>query len=179
MKAMRWVSVGVGAMLVAGGMAAQAGEAEGEVTDTGYGKFKMKDKDGVERLFNIGNKDTSYTPSDWKPSEGDKVAVTFTEKQGRSGVLTVATQVKMVKLGPNVLTAASPVDGEVVETGTSSLRVKVGSQSVRFTKGRKTLMTPAGWVPAVGDKVKIDFHKEPGKMMMLGVNHVADKIEKQ
>jgi hypothetical protein len=181
MKANRWLAVVAGAAFLGSGVAAWAGgDVEGTVTDTGYGQFRMKDKAGTERLFKIGARDTSYEPADWKPSDGDEVVVTFAEKQGRSGVTIVATKVKMVKQGAGAFTAPSPVEVEITQTGRASVLAKVAGTDkiVRFQRPRGATVDPAGWEPAVGDKVKIEFRRETGRGLMLGTNYLADKMTK-
>jgi hypothetical protein len=184
MKANRWLAVLAGVAFLGRGVAAWAGgDIEGTVTDASYGEFKLKDKDGTQRLFKISGRNpspTTYEPADWKPDQGDEVVVTYVEKTGRSGVTIVASKVKLVKVGPNALTAASPVDAEITQTGRASVMGKVLStgQIVRFWRQRTTTMDPAGWEPSLGEKVRIEFHREAGRGMTIGTKYLVDKMTK-
>lgn len=183
MKANRWLAVLAGVAFLGSGIAAWAGgDVEGTITDTSYGEFKLKDKEGTQRLFKISgrNPPTTYEPADWKPTDGDEVVVTYVEKTGRSGVTIVASKVKLVKASTTAFAAPSPVEAEITQTGRASVLAKVAGTDkiVRFTRPRKAVMDPVGWEPALGDKVKIEFHRETGRGMMLGTNCAVDKMTK-
>lgn len=151
---------------------------EGTVEETGWGKFKIKDKDGTLRLFHVSKKSTTFSPEDWRPMKGDKVSVKFSTFQRRNATIAQIDSVKLVEAGPNTPRMTSPVEVEIREVGRSGFRVKLldSGKLVKFSRHRGTQMEPVGWTPAVGDKAKITFSFRTG--MMFGVTYIADKVEK-
>lgn len=167
----------VGSVAALGG-----GKIQGTVTQTGWGKFILKDLAGTTRTFHVGKGVTGFEPDDWwRPKAGDEVTLEWIETTGRSGVVVTASSVKLLKPGPNTVKLESPVEGEVVQGGRSAIQAKVrtkGKQSVvRFQRGRDTTVTPMGWVAMPGEKVRVEFTVQPSRFM-FGINYVASKIEK-
>ena len=67
-------------------LASLAGEdtvAKGTISEMGYGKFRLKETGGLERLYLVGKKDTSYDPNDWRPEAGDQISVDFFQKKDK------------------------------------------------------------------------------------------------
>jgi len=158
--------------------AALAQSTGGTISEMGYGKFRLKENGGTERVYLVGKKDTSYEPADWRPSEGDKVDVSYFEKKGKL----VASNVKLVKLGPNSIDPKemiSPMRVTVREVGKSGIIATVkGTKQAKFTYARKrTEFVPAGWQPQVGDVVEVDFEAEQARFT-FNMAYVLKKITK-
>lgn len=160
------------------GIAAQADEVTGKVTGAGFGSFKLDDNGTIKQL-NLSAKSSEYEPSSWRPTEGDTVTATYTVQTGRKGEVLAVNKVTLVKAGDNtIVSLENPVTVEIVDVGSSGIKAKLPKgQILRFTRGRRTQMEPAGWVPAAGEKAKITFKLERGGFG-FGLNYVAEKIEK-
>lgn len=175
-------SVVLGAALVAamvvGGGTVLGDEASGKVTETGFGSFKLDEK-GTIRQFNLAKGKTEWEPKTWQLTKGDEVTVTFNVETRRGNERLVVQKVVLVKGGPDTITdLKSPVEAEVVETGRSGVRVKISSgQIVKFAQGKKTQKVPAGWTPAAGEKVKIEFSATESRAG-FGMVYEIEKIEK-
>jgi hypothetical protein len=108
----------------------------------------------------------------------DKIKVVFTPVQGKKGTTLAVDRVTLQKAGPNTIASiASPVNVEITEVGRSGIKAKLPTgQIVKFSNRRGTERSPAGWVPAVGEKAKIEFRPQP--TMVFTVSFVMDKMEK-
>ncbi|MFP5306905.1 MAG: hypothetical protein ACLGI7_13910 [Gammaproteobacteria bacterium] len=154
---------------------AQDSVSKGTIGEMGFGKFILKESGGLERVYLVGKGDTSYTPEDWRPAAGDQVQVTWFEKKSKL----VASNVKLVKLGPNSVNPkdmVSPMRVLVTESGRSGIiaKLKGTSKEVRFAYARKrTEFEPVGWKPQAGEEVEVQFEAEPGR---YGVSYVLTKI---
>jgi hypothetical protein len=156
---------------------ALADDASGQVTDTGFGTFKL-DESGTTRQFNLSSSKTQYEPATWRPTVQDKIKVVFTVNQGKKEAVLAVDKVTLVKAGPNTIgSLTSPATVEITEVGKSGIKAKLSSgQVVKFSNRRGMERSPAGWVPAVGEKAKIEFRPQP--TMVFTVSFVMDKMEK-
>lgn len=156
---------------------AQDNVSKGTISEMGYGKFVLKEGGGLDRLYLVGKKDTSYEPEDWRPTAGDQVQVTWFEKKSKL----VASNVKLVKLGPNSIDPKkmiSPMRVIVKESGKSGIiaTLKGTSKQARFVYARKrTQYEPVGWKPQVGEEVEVTFEAEPSRFK-YDISYVIDKI---
>ena len=124
---------------------------------------------------------TAYTPEDWRPGNGDKVKISYYTKTSRDGAKQklVMDQITLVEQNPANKTPDSPVEGVIQNPGKKWIDVKVGNKILKFEKNRKTVFEPVGFIPAPGQKVKIEFTKVPGKFAKGSVMNVIDRIELQ
>ncbi len=169
-----------GMMILVGSVVSFADEAAGRIADTGFGSFKLDEK-GTLRQFNLSHSKTVYEPTTWRPNEGDEVKVAFTATPNKRGDVVLAVdKLTMVKAGPSTIAnLTSPVIVEIVETGSSGVKVKLPKgQIVKFDFGRNTKRLPAGWVMAVGEKAKITFEAKVNRFTNR-VGYAAEQIEKQ
>lgn len=154
---------------------AQDNVSKGTIAEMGFGKFVLKEAGGLERIYLVGKRDTSYEPADWRPENGDQVQVAFFEKKGKL----VASNVKLVRLGPNSVNPddmVSPMRVKVQESGRSGIiaTLKGSSKKARFAYARKrTEFEPVGWNPQAGEEVEVQFEAEPGRS---GITYVLTKI---
>lgn len=159
--------------------AATAGdEAKGVVSEGGWGKFKMVDTNGAERLFYESSKLTQYAPDTWRPAQGDEVLVHFSEVVSRSRIIVQVDKVTLVQAGPNTALIESPVEVELVQIGRTGYMGKPtdGGPTVRFLRHRRTRLDPPGWRPLPGEKVRIEFRCERNRG--FSVNRIADRVER-
>jgi hypothetical protein len=160
-----------------GALAADENVAKGTIAEMGYGKFRLKENGGLERLYLVGKKDTSYEPNDWRPEAGDQIAVDFFQKKDKL----VAGKVTLVKLGPNNVDPkqmVSPLRVVVRETGKSGIiaTLKGTSKAVKFSSQRKkTKYEPVGWVPAAGEEIEIEFTTAAAKFT-YDIAYVMSKV---
>jgi hypothetical protein len=146
-------------------LAADGTTSKGTIGEMGYGKFLLKEAGGLDRLYLVGKKDTAYEPQDWRPDAGDQVDVSFFQKKDKL----VASQVTLVKLGPNSIDPkkmVSPLRVVVRETGKSGIigTPKGFAKPVKFSNARKkTKYDPVGWVPAPGEEIEIEFTTVPSR----------------
>ena len=164
--------------MIAGNLAVLAEETTGVVADTSFGAFTLDEK-GTIRQFNLSSSNSQYEPGGWRPTPGDEVTVNFNIVQGKRGgpVLAVA-KVTLVKAGPSTVAVTSPVVAEIVEVGKSGVSAKIPTgQIVKFTYQRSTEKIPVGWLPAVGNKAKINVHFDKG-FGGFTVSYLIDKMEK-
>lgn len=124
---------------------------------------------------------TVYTPSDWRPGNGDKVKISYYTKTSKDGAKQklVMDNLTLVELNPANKTPDSPIEGVIQDPGKKWIDVKVGNKIVKFEKNRKTIFEPVGFIPTRGQKVKIEFTKVPGKFAKGTVMNVIDRIELQ
>ncbi len=136
---------------------------KGTIMEGGFNKFKLQDKSGTSWLFYPSQKATGYEPADWRPNEGDEVAVASIEVKRRDATILQANQITLLKAGPNTFRFKSPVEVEIVEAGRSGYRAKVLSvgATVKFGNQRGMQMVPAGWLPAMGERAIITFITKP------------------
>jgi hypothetical protein len=156
----------------------RADEVAGKVADTSFGAFMLDDA-GTLKQFNLSARNTVYEPTTWRPTAGDEIQVTYTPIQNRRGATVLAVDTAMlVKAGPHTLTdLASPIEVEITETGRSGIRGKIPSgQIVRFAYDRGVQRLPAGWVPVVGEKVRVTFRLDADRGFTVG--YWAQSLEK-
>jgi hypothetical protein len=156
------------ALLLATPLVAAAADetaSKGTIAEMGYGKFRLTEAGGLDRLYLVGKKETAYEPMDWRPGTGDQVSVTFFTKKDKL----VASQVTLVKLGPNSIDPkqmVSPMRVTVRETGKSGIiaTLKGTTKQVKFSNARKkTKYDPVGWVPAPGEEIEVEFTTVPSR----------------
>jgi hypothetical protein len=151
--------------------------AKGTISEMGYGKFRLKENGGLERLYLVGKKDTSYEPNDWRPEAGDQISVDFFQKKDKL----VAGKVTLVKLGPNSVDPkqmVSPLRVVVRETGKSGIKatLKGTTKEVKFSSQRKkTKYEPVGWVPTPGEEVEVEFTTQAAKFT-YDIAYVLSKV---
>lgn len=147
----------------------------GKVARTGWGKIEITDSPGSTRVFSLSSKLTRYEPAGWKPMVGDQVKVTFTQVESRGRIVVRADLIVLVDAAKQPF--QSPVEVQILENGRSALRVKIVKTNFeeRFSKSRETEFSPAGWVPAPGEKASIEFVAKPGRFRS-GVTYVAIKV---
>jgi hypothetical protein len=144
---------------------AQDTASKGTIKEMGYGKFLLSEAGGLDRLYLVGKKDTSYEPMEWRPYAGDQVSVSFFQKKDKL----VASQVKLEKLGPNSIDPkkmVSPMHVVVRETGKTGIigTPKGFNRTVKFSNARKkTTYDPVGWVPAPGEEIEVEFTTVPSR----------------
>jgi hypothetical protein len=157
--------------------AVMADEASGKVTDTGFGTFKLEEK-GTTRQFNLSTSKSHYEPASWRPTVQDQIKVVYTVNQGNKGAVLAVDKVTLLKAGPNTLASIqSPATVVITEVGKTGIKARIPSgQIVKYSFRRGTERLPAGWVPAVGEKAKIEFRPQP--TMVFTVSFVLDKMEK-
>ncbi len=160
-----------------GATCVMADETSGKITDTGFGTFKIEEK-GTTRQFNLSKSKSHYEPASWRPTVQDQVKVVYTLNQGNKGAVLSVDKVTLVKAGPDTLASVeSPVTVVITEVGKSGIKARLPSgQIVKFSFRRGMERLPAGWVPAVGEKAKIESRPQP--TMLFTVSFVMDKMEK-
>lgn len=161
------------------GLTAAAEEMTGPVAEIGYGKIIVKDKTDTARQISLSQRDTNYSPEDWRPAAGDRVTVTFTETESRRGKVLEASLVKLEKAGPSsIVNLKSPVVVTVAETGRTGIKATLpDGKEIKFSRHGGTVYTPAGWQPAAGEKVRVTFRVQPARVG-FGLNYVSDAVEK-
>ncbi len=153
----------------------------GLVKESGFSGIVLKAKGkkaGVK--YNTG-RETIYSPDDYRPMKGDTVTISYYPKPWRGGgeILDVSS-LTLVKKDPNRKELKSPATGIVREVGRRNIRFefpKVG-QTISMERKRGMKRIPAGWKPAVGDKVKVTFDKVKARFGNRFVQ-VISKIEKR
>lgn len=162
-----------------GAIPARADEMRGVVSNTGYGKLEVRDRDDTLRQIALSQKDTVYRPETWRPAKEDKVKVTYALTQSRRGTVLAASLVELEKAGPNsVVDLKSPVKVTVTEVGRTGIKATIpDDKELKFVTHRGTVYTPAGWQPASGDKARVTFRIQPARIGS-GLNYMADAIEK-
>ncbi|MDT8317059.1 MAG: hypothetical protein RQ824_03575 [bacterium] len=132
----------------------------GLVTESSFSGIVLKakgEKAGIK--YNTG-RETVYSPDGYRPMEGDTVTISYYHKARRGGgeILAVSS-LTLVKKDPNRKELESPAVGVVREVGRKNIRFEfptVGQTiSMEMKRGMET--SPAGYKPAVGDKVKVTF----------------------
>jgi len=154
--------------------------ASGTVTETGMSGIILKGAGGAEVKYWTG-KETRYSPPDWRPMVSDKIKVAYHAKTSKRGeTKLVATQVDLVQADPNRVELKSPATGTVREVGHTGIIVDMDATktAIKFSTGRKTVFTPGGQKPAVGNRVKITFTRMPSKWG-AGYAYIADVVDRQ
>lgn len=177
MKTLGFSGWALGICITLAALGAGADETTGKVKDTGFGKFTLDEK-GMTREFNLSSTKSQYEPASWRPTVQDTVKVAFTVNQGKRGTVLAVDKVSLLKAGPNtVASIESPVTVELTEVGKTGVRAKLPSgQIAKLSFQRSTQRLPAGWIPAVGEKARIECHAQP--TMVFTVSFVIDKIER-
>ena len=129
--------------------------------------------------YNTG-RETSFTPGDYRPVKGDTVTLTFYNKTMPNGQEGLAiSSLELVKKDPNRKELTSPAVGKVTEVTRRAVRIDfpAAGQEIVMDFKRGMEFSPAGWKPAVGDKVKVHYDKVPSRFTG-GLVHVMSKLEK-
>lgn len=152
----------------------------GVVKESGYSGVMLKVKGKKTAVkYNTG-RETVYTPDDYRPMKGDTVKISYYHKPARGGgEILAVSKLTLVKKDPNRKEITSPAIGIVREVGRRSIRFefpKVG-QHISMDMKRGMEILPAGWKPAVGDKVKVTYDKVKARFGS-GIVLVISKIEK-
>jgi hypothetical protein len=166
------------AALALAGLARAEDTAAGKVVEAKFGTIKV-DENGTQRQFSFSQKTSQFEPDLWRPAADDQVSLTFHTETGKRGTVLVVDKVTLVKAGPNSISSlASPQTVEILESGRSGIRAKLATgQAVKFTLQRGAEVSPAGWVPAAGEKAKLEFKGEKSRVG-FGVNFLVSKLEK-
>jgi hypothetical protein len=137
--------------------------ATGVIAQTGFGKFIMS-IGGKEAQFNTG-RGTSYQPGDFRPREGDKVKVTYYDKDHRGKTIQAVKTLELIKANPNFKEPSNPAVGTIKEAGRRAYNVYIPElkKSWKFELARGWKSIPKGWKPAVDDKVKVTYKKVPSR----------------
>jgi len=153
----------------------------GLVKESGYSGIVLKAKGKKAAVkYNTG-RETIYSPDDYRPMKGDTVTISYYHKALRNGgeVLAVSS-LTLVKKDPNRKELKSPAIGIVREVGRKNIRFefpKAGKTiSMEMKRGMEKI--PAGWNPAVGDKVKVTFDNVKARFGNRFIK-VISKIEKR
>jgi ribosomal protein S1 len=160
--------------------AESASPVVGTVTETGWGKFKVAEDQGVTKLLYQSKKVSAYKPYDWRPVVGDRVSVECMTVQKRNGTILQVTTATLKKAGPSTVQIKSPVEVIITETGRSGYKVqiKASRKKLKFTRHRGTVVSPVGWVPVAGDKALITYTAKSSRMR-FGLTYQVEKIEKR
>jgi len=160
----------VAGLLVIGGgtldkTSASAGDqtVTGVVSKTGFGKFVLKTKGG-DKTFNTG-RGTKYEPADFRAREGDKVKVTYYDKDLRGKTIQAVSLLKLIKANPNFKEPANPAEGTIKEAGRRNFLIYIPKikKAWKFEIARGWKKIPKDWTPAADDKVKVTYKKVPSR----------------
>jgi hypothetical protein len=158
----------VGLMAFAGGAdqaSASAGDltATGVIAKTGFGKIILR-TDGKEVQFNTG-RGTSFEPADFRPREGDKVKVTYYDKEHRGKTIQAVNKLELIKANPNFKEPPNPAVGTIKEAGRRAFDVYIPEikKTWKFEMARGAKIIPKGWKPAADEKVKISYKRVPSR----------------
>ena len=160
----------------------RANEAKGTVAEMGFGSFQLL-QNGTNQTYNLSASKTAYEPATWRPTKGDELSLVFAVTTGRNGkTVNAVEKATLVKAGPDtVVSVPNPVTVEITEVGRTGIKAKLpAGQIVRFATQRSTQYEPAGYKPAVGDKVTIAHIVGSSTPLFgaYGVTYAIVKIEK-
>ena len=163
-----WAFV-IGAFMVFGPFVGQGLASEGDqtatgvISKTGFGKIIMN-TGGKEAQFNTG-RETKYEPSDFRPREGDKVKVTYYDKDHRGRTIRAVKNLELIKANPNFKEPPNPATGTIKEAGRRAYNVYIPAikKSWKFEMARGAKIIPKGWRPAADEKVKISYKRVPSR----------------
>jgi hypothetical protein len=176
---MRRVVWGIGAAAAMLAVAcARAEDVAGKVSEVGFGKLKVTDSSGADRVVLLSQKSTTYEPETWRPAVGDRVKIECTLGQGRSGPTLIAQKAVLKDAGPNTMTETGPLVVTVTEVGRAgAFKAKTPKdREVRFEPAKATKWEPVGWQLKAGDRARVTFHVQPVRIG-YGLVYVADEIE--
>ena len=144
---------------------ASAGDqiATGVIAKTGFGKIILH-IGGKEVQFNTG-RGTSFEPEDFRPREGDKVKVTYYDKEHRGRTIQAVNKLELIKANPNFKEPPNPSVGTIKEAGRRAYNVYIPEikKSWKFEMVRGAKIIPEGWRPAADEKVKVTCKKVPSR----------------
>jgi len=177
------VWLGMALLLVAlqvGQSRAEEMSVTGVVLESGFSGVVLRPQGKGEGIkYNTG-RETRYSPADYNPVAGDTVKLTYYKKMLKNGedILAVST-LTLVKMDPNRKELTSPAIGTVVEIGRKNIRFDFPATGERLSMERKRGMdlVPAGYEPALGDKVKVSYEKVRSRFGG-GIVFVMDRMEK-
>ncbi len=152
----------------------------GVITESGFGKYRIKDNTGLERLFYVGKKKTVYEPSDWwRPGVGDSVALECVEETRRGNPIMVIKSIRLVKAGPNTIKVESPAEVKITQVGRRAIRAQVAGrgQAIQFLRTRRMKVIPTGWIPVAGELARITFSTKASPFSS-GINKTMSQVEK-
>jgi len=150
----------------------------GVVQESGFSGLVIKAEGSAGKYYT--GKDTTYTPSDYRPVKGDTVTLTYYPKSHRNGgeIMAVAS-LTLVSMDQNRKDLASPASGIIREVGRKNLRIEFpgAAQVVSMEMKRDLETVPGGWLPAIGARVTVSFDKVKSRFGN-GVVMVITKLEK-
>lgn len=175
----------VAAMLIFNGggiekVCASAGDktVTGVVAKTGFGKIIISTESGREETYNTGRK-TKYEPANLRVREGDKIEVTYYDKDRRGRTIQAVTLLKLIKVNPDFKEPSNPAIGTIKEVGHRAINIYIPKtkKAWKFEKVRGWKSTPKDWKPAADDKIKITYKRVPSRFSG-GYVYQIKKLEK-
>ncbi len=159
---------------------ASAGDqtVSGEVVKGGFGSFVLRTRTGNNKTFNTGRL-TKYEPVEFRPRQGDKVQVTYYNKDLRGRTIQAVSHLKLIKANPNFMEPPNPAVGTIKEAGRRGFYIYIAKikKAWKFEVARGWEAIPKGWTPAVDDKVKVTYKKVPARFT-AGVVYQIKTLEK-
>ncbi|MEN8135219.1 MAG: hypothetical protein ABFS18_06745 [Thermodesulfobacteriota bacterium] len=156
-------------VLISGGLGevfAAAGDqtVTGKVVKGGFGRFVLSTGAGENKTFNTG-RGTKYEPADFRAREGDKVRVTYYDKDSRGKTIQAVSHLKLIKANPNFKEPPNPAVGTIKEAGRRAFSIYIPEtkKALKFEVARGWKSIPKGWRPAADDKVKVTYKKVPSR----------------
>lgn len=136
----------------------------GVVAKGGFGKFILRTKSGKEETYNTG-RETKYEPADFRAREGDKVEVTYYDKDARGRTIQAVSLLKLIKANPDFKEPSNPAVGTIKEAGRRNFLVYIPKikKAWKFEIARGWKSIPKGWKPAADDKVKVTYKRVPSR----------------
>lgn len=132
----------------------------GMVAKSGRGSIILGTSGGKEERLNLG-RETAYEPADYRPMDGDKVKVTYYDKDHRGKMIKAVTMVELIKANPDFKEPPNPATGTIKEAGRRAFNVYIPELKKGWTfeiaRGWKSI--PKGWKPAADDKVKVTWER--------------------
>ncbi len=150
----------------------------GKVVKGGFGSFVLRTGKGNDQAFNTG-RITKYEPVEFRPREGDKVQVTYYNKDLRGKTIQAVSHLKLIKANPNFKEPPNPAVGTIKEAGRRAFYIYIATtrKALKFEVARGWEVIPKGWTPAVDDKVKVTYKKVPARFR-AGVVYQIKTLEK-
>ncbi|MCK4837987.1 MAG: hypothetical protein KAS94_04240, partial [Desulfobulbaceae bacterium] len=87
----------------------------GKVVKGGFGRFVLRTRTG-NKTFNTG-RITKYEPADFRARAGDKVQVTYFNKDLLGKTIQAVSHLKLIKANPDLKEPANPAFGTIKEAG--------------------------------------------------------------
>jgi hypothetical protein len=154
------------ASAVSGEVLASAGDrtVTGKVVKGGFGSFVLRTGAGKTETFNTG-RITKYEPADFRAREGDKVRVTYHNKDLRGKTIQAVSHLKLIQANPNFKEPPNPAVGTIKEAGRRAFSIYIPEikKALKFEVARGWKLIPRSWTPAADDKVKVSYKKVPSR----------------